>query len=257
MKWMLIFSMLVAESPEPAGVWRLVWGAGPMVKFVLLLLLFFSIFSWAVIGWKFFQIHRAARESSRFIEVFWSGQSLEDAYEASRKYRSSPLAEVFQAGFQELNRIRERRRRSDVSGEKPKESTGAESMRVEILGVENVARAMRQASSSEINRLTMFLSFLATTGSATPFIGLFGTVWGIMNSFQRLAFQHSAGLDVVAPGISEALIATAAGLAAAIPAVIAYNFYLNKIRVLSSELDNFSAEFLNIVERHFLRKQGA
>ncbi len=248
MKWTLIIPVLVAQSPEAPGVWRLVLDAGPMVKFVLLLLLFFSVFSWAVIGWKFFQVRRVTRESSRFLEEFWSGKSLEDAYEATRRYKYSPVVIVFRSGYQELNRIRERRRSSETTAAR------ADSYRLEVLGVENVARAMRQAATSEINTITRFLSFLATTGSAAPFIGLFGTVWGIMNSFQRLAFQHSAGLDVVAPGISEALVATAAGLAAAIPAVIAYNFFLNRVRVISSELDNFSAEFLNIVERHFLKK---
>jgi biopolymer transport protein TolQ len=251
MKWMLVFGILVSQGGKPPGVLQLVFHAGPMVKLVLLILVFFSIFSWAIIGWKYLQIRKAGRESSRFLEAFWSGGSLEDAYEASRNFRASPLVIVFRSGYQELNRIRERTRK----GENPKETP--ETYRLEMMGVDNVARAMRQASTSEVNRITKYLSFLATTGSATPFIGLFGTVWGIMNSFQRLAIQKTAGLDVVAPGISEALVATAAGLAAAIPAVIAYNFFLNRVRVISSELDNFSGEFLNIVERHFLKKKDA
>jgi biopolymer transport protein TolQ len=112
---------------------------------------------------------------------------------------------------------------------------------------------MRQASTSELTKLEKALGFLATTGSTTPFIGLFGTVWGIMDAFRGIGMRGSATLAVVAPGISEALIATAAGLAAAIPAVVAYNYYINRIKVLSSEMENFSSELLNILKRHFLK----
>jgi len=238
---------LNVPSAQP-GVIYLVWQAGPMVKLVLILLLFFSVFSWAIIGTKYFQVRRAKRESDKFLQAFWAGETMEAVFTSTKRLRSSPLVYVFQAGYQELNRIREQRKKGAAN-------PGATDLpKVELIGVENVARALRQATTSEVTRLTRFLPFLATTGSTTPFIGLFGTVWGIMNSFQNLGAQHSAGLDVVAPGISEALIATAAGLAAAIPAVVAYNYYLSRIRVLSSELDNFSAEFLNIIERHFMKK---
>ena len=247
MKLAAVLTTLSLAAAKP-GVFQLVWQAGPMVKLVLLLLLFFSVFSWAIIGTKYFQVRRAKRESEKFLDACWAGDSLEQVYTTTKRLHASPLVYVFQAGYQELNRIREQRKKA---GPNP---GAADLPKVELLGVENVARALRQATTSEVNRLTRFLPFLATTGSTAPFIGLFGTVWGIMTSFQDLATQHSAGLDVVAPGISEALIATAAGLAAAIPAVVAYNFYLSRIRVLSSELDNFSAEFLNIVERHFMKK---
>ena len=238
---------LIAPS-APVGVLYLVTQAGMVVKLVMILLLFFSVFSWAIIGTKYFQVRRAQRESDQFLDAFWAGENMEEVYTSTKRLRSSPLVYAFQAGYQELNRIREHRKKAAVN-------PGATDLpKVELLGVDNVARALRQATTSEVTRLTRFLPFLATTGSTAPFIGLFGTVWGIMTSFQNLAAQHSAGLDVVAPGISEALVATAAGLAAAIPAVVAYNYYLSRIRVLSSELDNFSAEFLNIVERHFMKK---
>ena len=124
---------------------------------------------------------------------------------------------------------------------------------IDLSGTENISRAMHQAATSELTKLERGLGFLATTGSTTPFIGLFGTVWGIMDAFRGIGMRGSATLAVVAPGISEALIATAAGLAAAIPAVVAYNYYINRIKVLSADMDNFSSEFLNIVERHFLK----
>jgi len=117
----------------------------------------------------------------------------------------------------------------------------------------NVNRALRRATNTEMTRLTQMVPFLATTGNTTPFIGLFGTVWGIMNSFSGIGQRGSASLAVVAPGISEALVATAAGLAAAIPAVIAFNFFMNKIRIVESEMQSFSADFLNIIERDILR----
>jgi len=238
---------LLAPS-APLGVLNLVFQAGLVVKLVMILLLFFSVFSWAIIGTKYFQVRRAKRESDQFLDAFWAGENMEEVYTSTKRLRASPLVYVFQAGYQELNRIREHRKKGAAN-------PGATDLpKVELLGVDNVARALRQATTSEVTRLTRFLPFLATTGSTAPFIGLFGTVWGIMASFQNLAAQHSAGLDVVAPGISEALVATAAGLAAAIPAVVAYNYYLSRIRVLSGELDNFSAEFLNIVERHFMKK---
>ena len=124
----------------------------------------------------------------------------------------------------------------------------------ELGGIENVSRALRRATNSEITRLEKYLTFLATTGSTSPFIGLFGTVWGIMTAFEGIGKTGSASLAVVAPGIAEALIATAIGLVAAIPAVMAYNHFQNKIRVLINEMDSFSTEFLNIVQRNIAGK---
>ena len=161
-----------------------------------------------------------------------------------------PLAEVFRAGYIELSKLS---KTTQDSGRKPNPDD-ITSMSTELGGIDNVSRALRQAVISETTKLEKTLPFLATTGNTSPFIGLFGTVWGIMNAFKGIGVKGSASLAVVAPGISEALIATAAGLAAAIPAVVAYNYYLNRVRILVSDMDNFSSEFLNIVERHFLKK---
>ena len=220
-----------------------------MVKAILALLVFFSVLSWAIILWKFFQLRKARKASEHFLERFWAADSLDRAYQDTGRFHQSPLARVFLAGYQELNRVRERRKQLEETDPEFKFP-----VRRELIGVENVQRAMNQETSRELLRLGRFLSFLATCGSTSPFIGLFGTVWGIMNSFRRLAILQSAGLAVVAPGISEALVATAAGLFAAVPAVIFYNFYLNQLRYLESELDNFGNEFLNIIERHYLKK---
>jgi biopolymer transport protein TolQ len=134
-----------------------------------------------------------------------------------------------------------------------KEGASGEGLTTDLSGVDNVARAMKRATTVEITKLEKALTFLATTASATPFIGLFGTVWGIMNAFRGLSVTHSSSIQAVAPGIAEALIATAAGLAAAIPAVVAYNHFSQRIKVLASEMENFAHEFLNIAERHFLK----
>jgi biopolymer transport protein TolQ len=218
-----------------------------MVKFVLIILVLLSIATWAIIGIKFFQLRRAHQESRLFIKAFWKGESLERVALSTKRFAATPLAHVFRAGLIELEQIRKGRKRDEESS--------LEDMTRAEMGMENVERALLQAATTELNRLTRFLSFLATTGSTAPFIGLFGTVWGIMNSFQELSGGRGAGFDVVGRGISEALIATAAGLAAAIPAVVAYNYFLSGIRVIQAELDNFQAEFLNIIERHYLKKR--
>jgi len=227
----------------------LVLYSGPIVKIVLLILLFFSILSWAIIFSKLSLIRRADRESREFLRLFWEGKQLSSIFADSKKLRSSPTAEVFRAGYVELNKLSQANPNPDSS----KKVNDPTALNIELGGVDNINRAMRQATTSELTKLERALGFLATTGSTTPFIGLFGTVWGIMDAFRGIGMRGSATLAVVAPGISEALIATAAGLAAAIPAVVAYNYYINRIKVLSAEMENFSAEFLNIVKRHFLK----
>jgi biopolymer transport protein TolQ len=227
----------------------LVLYSGPMVKIVLLILLFFSIFSWAIIFSKLRLIKRADRESRTFLRIFWEGKQLSSIFMDSKKLRNSPTAEVFRAGYVELNKLSQVQSDPD----NPRKVSDPATPNVELSGVDNINRAMRQASTSELTKLERGLGFLATTGSTTPFIGLFGTVWGIMDAFRGIGVRGSATLAVVAPGISEALIATAAGLAAAIPAVVAYNYYIHRIKVLSAEMENFSAELLNIIKRHFLK----
>ena len=240
---------LTNQMPGGEGgmtAWELVAHSGPMVKFVLFILAALSVLCWATVAFKYVQLRRARGESKLFLKSFWAGESLDKVAVSTRRFQATPLAEVFRAGLAELEQVRKGRKRDD--------ETIADLSRAEM-GIENVERALRQAATTEINRLTRFLSFLATTGSTAPFIGLFGTVWGIMNSFQAIGQIKGAGFEVVGRGISEALIATAAGLAAAIPAVVAYNYFLSGIRAIQSDLDNFQSEFINIIERHYLSKR--
>ena len=231
------------------GIVDLILYSGPVVKAVLLILLFFSILSWAIIFAKLRLIRLADGESRSFLRIFWEGKQFASIFAESKKLRHSPTAEIFRAAYMELTKLSQAKSNPDSS----RKSSDPTSFSMELGGVENINRAMRQALTSELTKLERALGFLATTGSTTPFIGLFGTVWGIMDAFRGIGARGSATLAVVAPGISEALIATAAGLAAAIPAVVAYNYYINRIKVLSAQMENFSSELLNIIERHFLK----
>jgi biopolymer transport protein TolQ len=242
-------AMQVATSSE---IIQMILYAGPMVRFVLLLLLFFSVMSWAIIFAKHFSIRKARKESARFLDLFWNSRDLSEAFTSSKRFRRSPLAKVFRVAYVELKKVN-----SSQSSSTGGEVTGQASLSQKMVGVDNVKRALRRAVNMELTGLGKALPFLATTGNTTPFIGLFGTVWGIMNAFTGIGLKGSANLAVVAPGISEALIATAAGLAAAIPAVVAYNYFTNKVRVLESEMHNFSADFLNLIERDLIRRGGA
>jgi biopolymer transport protein TolQ len=216
--------------------------AGFMVKFVLLLLLIFSIISWTIIFLKFRYYRKIRKENEDFDSDYQRSNKLSEVVPAAKKYPHSTTAEVFRVGYAELSKM------NKVSKDtaRPEE--------ISLSSIDNVQRALNRASNTEMTKLESSLGFLATTGSASPFIGLFGTVWGIMETFKAIGARGSATLAVVAPGISEALIATAAGLAAAIPAVIFYNYFLNKSKTMVQEMDNFADEFLNIVERHLISK---
>ena len=217
------------------------WGAmiahsGPVGIFVMLSLVAMSIACWGIIILKFNQLRVAERQTQTFLDCFWNASDLEVVYQKSQTLERSPVAQQFVAGYRELGRA------------------GAESggsFAVELGSFENIERALQRAGLDERLELERLTSFLATTASAAPFIGLFGTVVGIIRAFQDIGLQGSANLATVAPGISEALVVTAAGLAAAIPAVIAYNYFLSRIRVLRSEMESFTRDFLNIVKRHF------
>ena len=221
----------------------LLLGAGLIVKLVLILLLFFSVVSWAIIIFKLFQVHRANSESDRFMDFFWKSKRFDTIASQVDRFVNSPLTVLFNEGYGELKKV--------VEGNGASEGSA---LSTDLGGIENVSRALRRATNSEITRLEKYLTFLATTGSTSPFIGLFGTVWGIMTAFEGIGKTGSASLAVVAPGIAEALIATAIGLVAAIPAVMAYNHFQHKIRVLTNEMDSFSTEFLNIVQRNISGK---
>lgn len=224
------------------SVLSMILDAGLMVKFVLLILLILSIISWTIIFLKFVYYRKIRIENEAFNSDYQQSSKLSEVLPASRKYSFSTTAEVFRVGYAELIKVNRASREATRTDE------------ISLSSLDNVQRALNRASSTEMTKLESALSFLATTGSASPFIGLFGTVWGIMETFQSIGARGSATLAVVAPGISEALIATAAGLAAAIPAVIFYNYFLNKSRNMVQEMDNFADEFLNIIERFLIRK---
>ena len=224
------------------GILDLVTGSGPVVQSVLYVLILFSVVSWGIILYKFRRVRTAKRQSASFIELFWESRNLASIHEGSRELADSPVAQVFIAGYEELLRVSRRN------------ATESDNLTTDLSGVDNVARAMKRATTVELTKLEQALTFLATTSGTTPFIGLFGTVWGIMNAFLGLSVSRSSTIQAVAPGIAEALIATAAGLLAAIPALIAYNHFLQEIRVLTADMENFTQEFLNIAERHFTKK---
>ena len=223
--------------------------AGLVVQLVLLLLLFFSIASWAIILIKARYISKSYKESASFIEFFWKSRDLSNAFVKAKQMKNSPVARIFRVGYLELKKLSQ----SGMPLSSKSATSESPSLGTRFTGTENLKRSLRRAINTEMTRLTQMVPFLATTGNTTPFIGLFGTVWGIMNSFRSIGLKGSANLAVVAPGISEALIATAAGLAVAIPAVIAFNHFNQKIRVIETELHSFSADLLNIIERDILR----
>ncbi|MFO7784268.1 MAG: protein TolQ [Thermodesulfobacteriota bacterium] len=229
-----------------ADMIQMVAQAGLMVKLVMLLLLFLSVVSWAIIFMKWRMFRKARDESDFFLEQFWEGMEFGKLLNESAELGSSPIAQLFRAGYAEFRRARKLQNPSSGGRE--------ETIKPVLYQVE---RALRRASVQQSNRMESAVSFLATTGNTAPFIGLFGTVWGIMQSFHGIGLRGSASLAVVAPGISEALIATAAGLAAAIPAVVAFNFFSRKAAVFASEMDTFSDDLLSVIERQHLKQQAS
>jgi biopolymer transport protein TolQ len=221
------------------GVLDLVLSAGPVAKAILALLLVFSIVSWALIVEKWWQSRRVRSQSITFLRVFREGRRPSAVLAASRKLRESPLASLYMAAYHEIAGIPELVDRviddmdEGLSGER----------------LEAVHRALRRTAAHEVARLERYLPFLATTASAAPFIGLFGTVWGVIAAFHGIGQQGSASLAVVAPGISEALIATAAGLGAAIPAVVGYNYFVNRVKHWATEMEGFILDLLNVLSR--------
>jgi biopolymer transport protein TolQ len=206
------------------------------------LLVLFSLVSWAIIIYKGLVLRRAYAQSQTFLLVFRKSSKFSEVNSICIQLRASPLVGVFQAGYLEVNQ--------QVRGG-TQSSTAATAPKPTVRSLESLSRSLIRAATVEVTRLERRLSFLATTATVTPFIGLFGTVVGIMNAFADIGHMGSANLAVVAPGISEALVTTAAGLGAAIPAAIFYNFYNSRVKVLSAMMDDFALEFLNIVERNF------
>jgi biopolymer transport protein TolQ len=221
----------------------MVLDAGVVVKFVLLVLFIFSVVSWAIILLKYRYYRKIKKENDAFNADYLRSSKLSEVMPAAKKYSFSTTAEVFRVGYTELTKINKQQHQTVQGNDE-----------ISLSSLDNLERSMNKASNTEMTKLESALGFLATTGSASPFIGLFGTVWGIMDTFKGIGARGSATLAVVAPGISEALIATAAGLATAIPAVIFYNYFLNQSKNMVQEMENFAAEFLNIVERYMVRK---
>jgi biopolymer transport protein TolQ len=232
-------------APPEMNIFHLFWGSGWVVRLVLFILIGFSVGCWGIALAKGREMRRAEKQSAKFIDIFWEAKNLATIQTASLDLKDSPVAQVFRAGYQELQRLTKVKRGTTESFDDEGE----------FGGVENVQRAMQRARIQEVTRLERGLTFLATTSSTAPFIGLFGTVWGIMTAFMGLSTTTSSSIQAVAPGIAEALIATAVGLAAAIPAVVMYNRFARQLRVLTAEVDTFAVEFLNIADRHFLGKK--
>lgn len=208
-----------------SGIVSMIAGSGPIVLAVLLLLIAFSIVSWAIIAWKFGFVRRSMKESQDFLDSFFDLQNADKLFAASEKYRNGSLPRVYRAGYVEYSSIRER-----ASGQQIRE---------------RVLLAVKREVNAESKRLTHLVPFLATVGNTAPFIGLFGTVWGIMSSFQNIGLMKSASLAAVAPGISEALVATATGLVAAIPAVMGYNYFTHQIGQIERDLEDFVPDFVD------------
>ncbi len=231
-----MLAVLVSPLEFQAQLWQLLANTGIVARVVLGLLIFFSVFSWAIIFHKFWTFKRARRESREFLQIFRQSKKLSDVRAASRSFAASPLPAVFLSGFREIEN-------QAVMSENPGKPR--------VRSLEAVERSLHIASSTELTRMEAWLSWLATTGAVTPFVGLFGTVWGIIDAFHGLGMEGTATLRSVAPGISDALITTAAGLFAAIPAVIAYNQFVQRVKEFGATIDVFALEFLNMTERHF------
>lgn len=224
------------------GAWHAIMSASPVVQLTLLSLLGMSVVSWAIMVQKRKQFKAVEEANQPFEDKFWKANSLEDVHDNLKDFPDSNLAAVFRMGYAELRKLADSNLATPGQDEAPN-----------LSGIDNLQRALRKAMDIEISRLEARLIFLATVGSVGPFVGLFGTVWGIMSSFQRIGQTGMASLAVVAPGIAEALIATGVGLAAAIPATIAYNHFISLIKRQELDLNNFASDFLNLAKRNFFR----
>ncbi|MBC7743407.1 MAG: protein TolQ [Bdellovibrionaceae bacterium] len=216
-----------------------------IVQLVILILLSLSVLCWAIAWSKYNQFKKLKAANEIFDQQFWKMSSLDDLFEKVGAHQASPHARVFKAAYVEMKKIAE----SPLLNKTGQQETDSP----QLSGIDNLERSMHKAIETEVGEMESRLTVLASTGSTGPFIGLFGTVWGIMNSFHQIGKTGSASLAAVAPGISEALITTAVGLVAAIPAVIIYNHYISLIRKEEMSLNNFSADFLNIVKRNFFK----
>ena len=245
----LVLALQVQEgAPSLAGsgnVIDILRDTGPVNLAVLAILVLLSVVSWAIILQKALAYRVIARQTATFLDVFRRSAKFSEVQAVCPSLPASPLVGVFQAGYAELNA------QFRITGTATPSNPGAPAPRPILKSLAAVDRALLRASAVEVNKLEKRVPFLATIASAAPFIGLFGTVWGILITFERIGITGSTNLATVGPGISEALVATAAGLGAAIPAVMAYNHFTTKVKGFASDLDDFALEFLNIAERNF------
>ena len=225
------------------GTLNSILDASLAVKIVILILVSLSMTCWGI-GWTKYQEFKVLKKSNdEFDALFWKSNSLDDLFDKVPSTTTSSHAKVFRAAYAEMKKI----------ADSPLLNKSSDTESPQLTGIDNLERSMRKAIENQVSDIESKLTFLASTGSTGPFIGLFGTVWGIMNSFQKIAQTGNASLAAVAPGISEALITTAIGLAAAIPAVIIYNNFVSVIKKEETSLNNFSFDFLNIVKRNFFK----
>jgi biopolymer transport protein TolQ len=232
------FAQSAAKSTAvDTSAWNALLQASPIVQATLLSLVFLSVVTWAVGFSKWKQLSQISRANIPFNRRFWKAQSLETIYEELSDFSLSNQAQVFKEAYLEIERMKSAKGNSQGH-----------------LSIENIERSLNKAIDQQIHLLEARLSWLATTGATGPFIGLFGTVWGIMGSFHKIGTTGNASLAVVAPGISEALIATAIGLAAAIPAVMMYNHFVSLIRRQEKDLNAFASDFLNVAKRSFIKE---
>jgi biopolymer transport protein TolQ len=229
-------------AQQGPGIFRFFFQAGPMAKLVLGVLILFSLGSWAIVLGKLVHFSRADRQSEKFMEAFHRSQRFSEVNSVASKLGASPLVGIFQAGYAEID--------SQIKNAPEPERAG-EKRAYRISSITALERTLARAVNVELQTVTRWTGFLATTAAAAPFIGLFGTVWGIMQAFNDIGLQGSTSIVAVAPGIAEALINTAAGLAAAIPALIAYNYFSQHLRRLRTRMNDFVLEFLNLAERNF------
>jgi biopolymer transport protein TolQ len=229
-----------AGRPEGPGIWELFLDASPVAKFILASLVLFSLVSWGIIISKTLQFRRAASHTQRFLEIFRTSKRFSEVNAAASNHTASPLVGLFQSGYVEID-----------AQVKAAQGEGADPSRYRIRSMAAIERTLRRAVGVELHVLTRSTQFLATTAAAAPFIGLFGTVWGIMQAFNDIGITGSTSITAVAPGIAGALINTAAGLAAAIPALVAYNTFSTRVRRMREEMEDFVLEFMNLTERNF------
>jgi len=252
-----LFNLTGLLSLAPAGpfegtLFGMVREMDLFAQIVVIILLFLSVVSWAITFHKIAVFRRTNRETEKFLSLFRKRRSISEVYLSCVSFRRTPLSRMLEAGFKELEelcRVEKNPAESREISMMENFETNTQRDRLDVIRM-----TLERVGSEEINRLERSIVFLATTGNVSPFFGLLGTVWGIMHSFASIGVRGSASLAVVAPGIAMALIATILGLAVAIPAVMAYNFFNNKLKVISTQVDNFALEFLSVVKKEDLMK---